>query len=157
MRATLVTAVLLLAALAGESAARQPHRPAEVARARMEHHLAHAGRLAEHFEGVLARACPRFASPDEWQAYLDGEIDQVVLLLAHLEEAWIEAKHTGDDDVRRAAKAPRRRAGEARALIDKLAGCAGEHGVELSPLAAWKRIERAVPPRQAQIALPPAE
>jgi hypothetical protein len=120
----------------------------------MEHHLVHVHRLAEHFEGVLSRECPRFASTREWGAYLDDEIDRVVLLIAHLEEAWIEAKHTGDDDVRRAAKAPRKRVDRARALVDKLSGCAEGHGVSLSPMSVWRRIEREIPHRQADIALP---
>ena len=153
MRA-LAAAVLLLGALAAPAAARGPHRPAEVVRARMEHHLGHAQRLAEHFESVLGRECPRFGSTREWRAYLDGEIDRVVLLIAHLEEAWIEAKHTGDDDVRRAAKAPRRRVDRARALLDKLSGCAEGNGASFSPLSVWRRIEREVPQRQADIALP---
>lgn len=154
MRSTLAAALLLLGVLTGEGAAREPHRPAEVARARMEQHLSHVHRLAEHFEDVLSRECPRFDSTREWRAYLDGEIDRVVLLLAHLEEAWIEAKHTGDDDVRRAAKAPRRRADRARVLIDKLSGCAEGNGVSLSPMSVWRRIEREVPQRQTEIALP---
>jgi hypothetical protein len=81
----------------------------------------------------------------------------MVLLIAHLEEAWIEAKHTGDDDVRRAAKAPRRRVDRARLLLDKLSGCAEGNGASLSPMALWRRVEREVPGRQAEIALPPPE
>jgi hypothetical protein len=154
MRATLGVAVLLLAALTGASAAREPHRPAGDARARMEHHLTHVHRLADHFEDVLERECPQFASAQEWHAYLDGEIDRVVLLIAHLEQAWTEAKHTGDDAVRRAAKAPRKRADRARALVDKLSGCAEGNGASFSPMSAWQRIERQVPRRQTEIALP---
>jgi hypothetical protein len=154
MRATLAAVVLLLGALVAPGAAREPHRPAAVARARMEHHLTHVHRLTEHFEGVLTRECPRFPTPGEWRAYLDGEIDRVVLLIAHLEEAWLEAKHTGDDDVRRAAKAPRRRVDRARALVDKLSGCAEGNGAPLSPASVWRRIEREIPQRQADIALP---
>jgi hypothetical protein len=155
MRATLAAALLLLVALPGPGAAREPQRPAELARARMEHHLAHVHRLAEHFESVLSRDCPQFPSGREWRTYLDGEIDRVVLLVAHLEEAWIEAKHTGDDDVRRDAKAPRKRVDRARALIDKLSGCAEGNGASLSPMAVWRRVEREVPQRQTEIALPP--
>ena len=153
MRATLAV-VLLVIVPATVTLAREPQRPAEEARARMEHHLREVGQLAEHFEDVMSRDCPRFTSPGEWHAYLDGEIDRVVLLVAHLERAWIEAKRTGDDDVRRAAKAPRKRVDEARALVDKLAGCADGNGAELSPMEVWRRIERAVPRRQAEIALP---
>jgi hypothetical protein len=156
MRAPLL-AVLLLFLLAAPGAAREPHRPVEVARARMEHHLDHVQRLTQHFETVLDRDCPRFASTREWRAYLDGEIDRVVLLIAHLEEAWIEAKHTGDDDVRRAAKAPRKRVDRARVLLDKLSGCAEGNGASFSPTSVWRRIEREVPGRQADIALPPPQ
>ena len=156
MRAPLLAALLLvLPAVPG--AAREPHRPVEVARARMEHHLDHVHRLSEHFEAVLDRDCPRFPSTREWRAYLDAEIDRVVLLIAHLEEAWIEAKHTGDDGVRRAAKAPRRRVDRARLLLDKLSGCAEGNGASLSPSRLWRRIEREVPERQAEIALPPPQ
>ncbi|HEU4439580.1 MAG TPA: hypothetical protein VFT36_10020, partial [Methylomirabilota bacterium] len=76
------------------------------------------------------------------------------LLLANLEQAWIEAKSTGDDDVRRAAKAPRRRADQARALLDKLSGCASANGASIFPRELWRRIEREVPRRRAEIALP---
>ncbi len=153
MRATLAV-VLLLGALTSPALGREPHRPVEEVRARMEHHLREVTPIADHFEHVLARECPRFATPQEWRVYLDGEIDRVVLLMAHLEQAWIEAKQTGDDEVRRTAKAPRKRVEQARALLDKLSGCAEDHGAPLSPMTMWRRIERAVPPRQAQIALP---
>ena len=147
--------VLLLSGLSVASApAREPHRPAEEARARMEHHLREVKQLADHFESVMSNGCPRFASPGEWRTYLDTEIDRVVLLLAHLEQAWIEAKHTGDDEVRRDAKAPRRRVDQARALFDKLSGCAESHGAPFSQGAVWRRIEREIPQRQSQIALP---
>jgi len=151
MRRTL--AVLLLAALAAPAWARDERPPAE-ARARMEHHLKEVNRLAQHFDRVLSRDCPKFPSPREWSAYLDGEIERVVLLVAHLEQAWYEATRTGDDDVRRTAKAPRKRMDQARALLDKLQGCAGGNGTSFSSLAVWRRIEREVPQRQTEIALP---
>jgi hypothetical protein len=149
-----VAAVLLLAVLAAPALARDPQRPPEVARARVEHHLTQVHRLVDHFEGVLGRECPRFDSTREWRAYLDGEIDRVVLLIAHLEEAWVEAKHTSDDDVRRDAKAPRKRVDRARALVEKLSDCAEGNGASLSPPSVWRRIEREVPGRQVEIALP---
>jgi hypothetical protein len=150
----LVAALLLVGLLSAPVLGREPARPAQEARARMEHHLREFNQIADHLEAVLAADCPRFASPSEWSAYLDGEMDQVVLLVAHLEQAWIEAKHTDDDDVRRTAKAPRKRVDQARALLDKLSGCAEGNGAALSPMAMWRRIEREVPRRQAQIALP---
>jgi hypothetical protein len=151
MRAVLVAALLLVAAPA---LAREPRRPVEEARSRMEHHLREVNELATHFEGVLTRDCPRFDSRGEWSAYLDGEIERVVLLMAHLEQAWIEAKHTDNDDVRRTAKAPRKRLDQARALMDKLQGCAEGNGAAFSTMSVWRRIEREVPQRQAEIALP---
>jgi outer membrane biogenesis lipoprotein LolB len=153
MRAALVAVLLVLVATTS-TVAREPQRPAEEARARMEHHLREVSQLAEHFQSVMQRDCPQFASPVEWRLYLDGEIDRVVLLVAHLEQAWIEAKHTGDDAVRRAAKAPRKRVDEARALVDKLTGCAEGNGAALSAMEVWRRVERAVPRRQTEIALP---
>lgn len=123
-------------------------------RPRVEHHLREAERIAHHFEGIAREECPRFPSPDEWQSYLDGEIDRVVLLVAHLDQAWVEAKRTGDQDVRRLAKAPRRRLEEARGLFDRLQACAADNGATLAPLALWRRIEREAPRRQQEVALP---
>jgi hypothetical protein len=150
----MLASILLLGALSSPALGREPDRPVEQVRARMEHHLREVHELADHFERVLALDCPRFATPHEWRLYLDGEIDRVVLLMAHLEQAWIEAKHTGDDEVRRTAKAPRKRVERARALLDKLSGCAEGHGAPMSHMGMWRRIEREVPARQAQIALP---
>ena len=77
MRAILA-AVLLLGALTGPALGREPQRSVEEARARSEHHLREVNRLADHFEQVLDRECPRFATPREWRTYLDGEMDMVV-------------------------------------------------------------------------------
>lgn len=149
-----ILVVLLIALVTAPALAREPQRPVEVVRSRMEHHLREVSQITAHFESVLVRDCPRFESAQEWRTYLNGEIDRMVLLIAHLEQAWIEAKHTGDDDVRRTAKAPRRLVERARALLDKFTRCAGDHGLGISPMAAWKRIEREVPQRQSEIALP---
>jgi hypothetical protein len=121
---------------------------------RVAYHLHEVEELAGHFESVLAAECPRFPTPDQWRGYVDGEIDRVVLLVAHLEQAWIEAKQTHDKELRRVAKAPRRRVEEARALVDKFQRCAADNGSSLAPLVVWQRIEREVPHRQAEIALP---
>jgi hypothetical protein len=129
-------------------------KSAEEVRPRVDHHLRQVEDLAQHFQTVLTTACPRFASPGEWDRYLDGEVERVVLLVAHVEQAWVEAKATGDDDVRRTAKAPRKRLEQARALLDKLSGCAGDNGTTLNQGSLWRRIEREVPQRQAEIALP---
>ncbi len=73
--------------------------------ARVQHHLREIAPIVEHFETVLAKDCPRFASRAEWRAWIDDELDRVVLLVAHVEQAWVEAKRTPDDDVRRLAVA----------------------------------------------------
>jgi hypothetical protein len=129
-------------------------KSAEEVRPRVDHHLKEVDTLAQHFESVMTAECPRFASSAEWDRYLDGEVDRVVLLMAHVEQAWVEAKTTGDDDVRRVAKSPRKRVEQARTLLDKLSGCADANGSALNQLALWRRIERQVPQRQSQIALP---
>jgi hypothetical protein len=146
-------AVLVLALLAVPAWARDERTPEE-ARPRVEHHLKEVSRLARHFDGVMNGSCPKFASPREWSAYLDGEIEQVVLLVAHLEQAWYEATRTGNDDVRRTAKAPRKRMDQARALLDKLQECAEDNGTSFNSMSVWRRIEREVPQRQVEIALP---
>jgi hypothetical protein len=144
-------AIALLGAVAGPTTS---HAVSTEPRERVEHHLRAVDELGLHFEGLLRNGCPRFASREEWSTYFDGEVDRVVLLMAHLEQAWLEAKKTPDDEVRRAAKAPRKRVDEARALVDKLQQCAGEHGARFAPLSVWQRIERDVPGKQAEIALP---
>lgn len=148
-----LVAALLAAVLVSPAAAAGVKSPEEV-RPRVDHHLRHVEDLAQHFQVVLVSACPRFATAEEWDRYLDGQVERVVLLMAHVEQAWIEAKTTGDDDVRRVAKAPRKRLEQARALLDKLSGCASDHGAALDQLGLWRRIEREVPRRQAEIALP---
>jgi hypothetical protein len=129
-------------------------KSAEEVRPRVDHHLQQIDTLAQHFESVMASECPRFPSAALWDRYLDGEVERVVLLMAHVEQAWVEAKTTGDDDVRRVAKAPRKRLEQARALLGKLSGCADANGASLNQIGLWRRIERQVPQRQAEIALP---
>jgi hypothetical protein len=152
----LAAAAALVAALAAPALAAGT-KPAAQVLPRVEYHLRHIEQLARHFEGVLRSPCPRFATPVEWKGYLDTEVEHVVLLMAHVEQAWVEAKETGDDEVRRAAKAPRRRLEEARALLDKLRTCAGDNGTSFSEAGVWHRIEQEVPRRQAQITQPPAQ
>lgn len=122
--------------------------------ARVQHHLREIAPIVEHFESVLASDCPRFASRAEWRGWFDDEIERVVLLVAHLEQAWVEAKQAPDDDTRRVAKAPRKSLDRARALVEKLQDCAGENGASFSPPAVWRRVEREAPRRQEEIALP---
>jgi hypothetical protein len=152
MARTLFVAALTFALAASASASGV--KSAEEVRPRVDHHLREVESLAQHFESVLSTDCPRFPSAGEWDRYLDGEVQRVVLLVAHVEQAWVEAKTTGDDDVRRVAKAPRKRVDQARTLLGKLSGCADANGSSLNQLGLWRRIEREVPQRQAEIALP---
>ena len=142
-----------LVALAGLPAAARADETAAV-RSRVEHHGRQAAALADHFGAVVGQGCPRFGTAAEWQSWLDGEMDRAVLFLAHVEQAWVEARTTGDDDIRRAAKAHRRRLGNAWPLVDKLSACAADHGVTLPVWRFWRRVEREVPQRQSEIALP---
>jgi hypothetical protein len=144
-----VVSLLVLLAVAPAAA-----DPVEEARARVDYHLRQIDEIIQHFQDVLGRDCPLFASRVEWKQYFDAEVEQVTLLVAHVEQAWVEAKRTGDDSVRRAAKAPRKRVDEGRAVLDKLQGCAADNGASFSPLSVWNRIEREVPRRQAAIAQP---
>lgn len=152
MRALLLALGILLALQAPVGAAGA--RPAAEVQPRVEHHVRQARELADHFDAVLRHDCPRFTTSAGWQAYLDGEIDRLVLLAAHVEQAWVEAKTTGDDNVRRAAKAPRRRLREGRSLVDKLSECARDNGSTLHVVPLWLRLQRQVRERQAEIALP---
>ena len=128
--------------------------PAAEIQPRVDHHIREVGVLVEHFETFVAGECPHFPNPVEWNAYAEGEIDRMLLLAAHVEQAWVEAKRTGDDDVRRAAKAPRRRLDEAPKILNKLSACAEGNGVTLSPASVYRRLERDLPRRQSEIALP---
>ena len=129
-------------------------RTADEARPRVEHHLLEAEQIAHHFEGVIAEECPRFDTAAQRRAYIDGEVDRVVLLVAHLEEAWSEAKRTSDKEVRRTAKAPRAQVGQVQSLVTKLQSCVSGDGVSLEPRAVWRRVEQEVPRRRAEISLP---
>ena len=151
MRALIIVALAFALLVPGAVAA---ERTPEAARVRVDHHLREVRQLSSHFEDVLAQDCRRFPSSAEWDAYFDGEIDRVVLLMAHMEQAWTEAKQTGDDDVRRYAKTPRKQKDRVRTLVDKLQRCASDNGAEFSPMAVWRRIEREVPQRKVEIALP---
>ena len=106
---------------------------------RVDHHLQAVDSVASRLGAVLVEPCPRFSSAAEW---------------SHLEQAWIEAKAVHDDTLRREAKAPRRRVAEGRQLVDKLQACAAQNRASFDPLSVWLRIEREIPRRQAEIALP---
>jgi len=121
---------------------------------RVDHHVREVNVLIRHFEGFVAAECPRFETAAEWETFAEREIDQMLMLVAHAEQAWVEAKRTGDDDVRRSAKVPRRRLDEAPQILTKLSACAERNGVALDPARVYRRIERDLPRRQSEIALP---
>ncbi len=145
-----VALTLVLVALTAADPAAVPTDPHD----RVAYHLRAVDELSKHFETVLGTDCPRFESRTAWKQYFDDEVERVVLLMAHLEQAWIEAKRSPEKELRHNAKAPRKRVDDARALIDKLQQCAGDNGTSFSPFGVWHRIEREVPQRQAEIALP---
>src|SRR5262245_49999197 len=146
-------ALVLLVAASGAAPVAWAQTVEEV-RVRVDYHLREADQIIQHFEAAVNADCPRFASRDEWRQYFDGEVERMTLLVAHVEQAWVEAKRVGDDDVRRAAKAPRRRLNEVPGAIEKLKTCAADHGASFSPIAIWDRIEREATRRQETIALP---
>src|SRR6185369_975267 len=116
--AAVVVALPLMAAAAAPAADREA---ASEIRPRVDHHLREVARLVQHFEALVAADCPRFASTAEWNVYVAGETDQMLLLAAHAEQAWVEAKRTGDKTVRQAAKSRGgRRIEDAVQVVDKL-------------------------------------
>ena len=151
MRYVMVLAAMLVL---GVSPARAGWEPAGDIQPRVEYHIREVGALIEHFETFVSGRCPRFSTTAEWDTYAEGEIDRMLLLAAHAEQAWVEAKRTGDDDVRRAAKAPRRRLDEAPQILNKLSACAEDNGVTVSPGRVYRRLERDLPRRQSEISLP---
>src|SRR2546426_9988732 len=130
LRAFVVLQVVFLHMVTVAPGAWAGDRTAEAARPRIEHHLQQVDLLSQHFAGLLRQNCQRFDRPDEWRTFLDGELDRATLLMAHLEQAWVEAKHTGDKDLRRAAKAPRAQVDRAQRLVTKLQACAGDRSEE---------------------------
>jgi hypothetical protein len=151
MRCVTLSTVVLLVAV---GPAHAEWLPAAEIQPRVEHHIREVGTLIEHFETFVADQCPRFATTAEWEVYAEREIDRMLSLAAHAEQAWVEAKRTGDDDVRRAAKAPRRRLDDAPKIVNKLCVCAEDNGVTMSPGAVYRRLERDLPRRQSEISLP---
>src|SRR5437762_10918940 len=68
-----VTALALIGLFATSGAA---EAPTDV-RARVDYHVRHATELAEHFDDVIKRDCPRFSTSSEWQAYVDDEVGRM--------------------------------------------------------------------------------
>ena len=146
--------VLIAILIVGAGPARAAWEAAADIQPRVEHHIREVGALIAHFETFVAEKCPRFETTAEWNAFAQGEIDRMLLLAAHAEQAWVEAKRTGDDEVRKAAKAPRRRLDDAPQILNKLSTCAEDNGATLSPGSVYRRLERELPRRQSEIALP---
>ena len=145
---------LVATLILGVGPARAEWLPAAEIQPRVEYHIREVGALIEHFETFVAGECPRFTTTADWETYAESEIDRMLLLAAHAEQAWVEAKRTGDDDVRRFAKAPRRRLDDAPQIVNKLSACAEDNGATLSPGSVYRRLERDLPRRQSEIALP---
>jgi hypothetical protein len=141
-------------AVVASTAAGPVDRTVAEARRRVDHHLQEVDAVATRLGAVLAEPCPTFSTATQWKQFEAARTDDVVLLMAHLEQAWIEAKAVGDDQLRREAKAPRRHVAEGRQLVEKLQTCAAHNHASFDPLSAWLRIEREIPRRQAEIALP---
>ena len=150
----LIVAVATLALAAAVLAGAADREPAAEIQPRVDHHIREATVLVQHFEVLVGAACPQFSNVGQWNAYVEAEVDRMLLLAAHVEQAWVEAKRTGDDDVRRAAKAPRQRLGDASQIMDKLAACAERNGATFEAGRVYRRIERELPRPQADIALP---
>ncbi|PYM39287.1 MAG: hypothetical protein DME17_01525 [Candidatus Rokuibacteriota bacterium] len=150
------TGVLLacLAAVAPAASAGPTIRSVAEASVRVDHPLQAVDSVASRLGAVLVEPCPRFSSDAEWSQFEEARVNDVVLLMAHLEQAWIDAKAARDDTLRHEAKAPRRRVAEGRQLVDKLQACAAQNRASFDPLSVWLRIEREIPRRQAEIALP---
>jgi hypothetical protein len=150
----LVSSALVILSGGGAAAASATRSLAE-ARERVSYHVRQVETIAEHLGRTMSAPCPRLGTPAEWTQFQDAQFDEVVLLLAHLQQAWVEAKAGGDDEVRREAKAPRRRKDEGLRFVEKLRACAVENGAAFDPLVLWTRVEEEVRRRRSEIALPP--
>src|SRR5437899_5096390 len=86
-----VTALALVGLFATSGAA---EAPTDV-RTRVDYHVRHATELAEHFDDVINRDCPRFSNSGDCQAYDDDAVGRMLLVGAHVDQVWVEAKTTG--------------------------------------------------------------
>jgi hypothetical protein len=154
MRVTLVGSFAVVLMFVWAPTAGAAERSASEARERVTHHLQAVEAVAARLGVVLAEPCPRFQSRPEWEQYQDAQVEDVVLLLAHLKQAWAEAKTVQDEELRREARAPRSRAEEARRLVAKLQNCAAQNDAALDLRGLMNRIEQEVPRRRAEIRLP---
>ena len=150
MRFVLAALVVLLAC----SPAHANTEAAADIQPRVDHHIKQVNAQIQHFETFVASECRHFDTPEAWNTYAEAEIARMLDMVAHAEQAWLEAKRTGDDTVRQSAKAPRRRLDQAPQILQKLVTCAETNGVTLNPGSVYRRIERDLPRRQSEIALP---
>lgn len=124
------------------------------AQARIDFHLTEAEALREALAPVLTGPCPRFPTPAAWDVFLARLVDRGVTFVAHLDEAWREAK-TGGDDLRRRVKAARREllaGGDPRRLVGKLTRCAWRNGSPLDPWSLWREVSAQVADRRREVA-----
>jgi hypothetical protein len=124
------------------------------ARDRVEFHLERIRNLAAHFQRRLVEPCPRFPTPAEWDAFLDAEVGQAVLLAAHIKEAGTIARRSREEDLIRAVDVPQARGQEARGLAEKVEACARDNGATVDLMKIARRVQRELPRRRAEIRLP---
>lgn len=151
--------LLFSCALPGAVLAAGPAAPG--AEARLGFHLARAAALRDTLAPFVYGPCPRFPSRAAWDSYLAGRVDEGVTLAAHLDEAWREAKASGDQTLQARVKAEKRQmlVGNPVQLVGKLTTCAWKNGSSVDPMGLWKRAtddvrRRAELAREAEQAAP---
>lgn len=128
-------------------------RPAGAA-ARLGFHLARAAALREALAPVVYGPCPRFSTRAAWDAYLAGLVEEGVTFAAHLDEAWREAKASGDEQLRTRVKTARREmlVGNPVQLVGKLTSCAWRNGSSVDAWGLWRRASEEVRVRRQEVA-----
>lgn len=145
---------LALPSAAAEGPAAPEGSAARRAEARLAFHLARAEALREALAPDVYGPCRRFESPAAWNRYLAGLVDQGITFVAHLEEAWREAKRADDPALRARVKAARRRmlVGDPVRLVRKLVSCAARNGSPLDLWTLWTRAAAEEPRRRGEVA-----
>ncbi|MGH7268347.1 MAG: hypothetical protein ACREMB_26305 [Candidatus Rokuibacteriota bacterium] len=143
-----------LLTLAASAFAEGPGAPAAGAEARLRFHLARAATLRETLAPFVYGPCPEFPSRTAWESHLAGRVAQGVTFAAHLDEAWREAKASGDRELQARVKAVKRGmlVGNPVQLVGKLTSCAWKNGASLDPWGLWKRATEEVRRRRVELA-----
>jgi hypothetical protein len=148
-------ALVLLATTFAPSRSRAADPPrADRAGARVAFHLARAAALRDALAPDVYGPCRTFPSPAAWERYLDGLLEEGVTFAAHLDEAWRNAKRSGDPDLGERVKAAKRRmlVGDPVRLVAKLKTCAWRNGAPLDLMGLWRRAVAEVPGRRQDVA-----